>query len=117
VARFTVDPDRSTVTVVDRPRLDPAEGPRPASVTGEVEVTDDGSVLGTLRIALDTDPHAPAAIDLADTAAELTAGTDGLPVVQGRTSRPAGAFGLTGSPLLNPTVQLRWRLVLRPASA
>jgi len=115
VAWFTVDPDRSTVTVVDRPRLDPAEGPRPASVTGAVEITDDGAVHGTVHIALDADPGTRTAIDLAETAPEVTTGPDGVPVVVGRASRPAGSFGLTGSPLLNPTVQMRWRLALRPA--
>ena len=114
MARFTVDPDRSTVTVVDRPRLDPRTGPRPASVTGEVEVTEDGVVHGTLEIALDAEPGAVTTIDLAGTTPELAVGPDGHPIVQGRTTRPAGAFGLTGSPLLNPTVQLRWRLALRP---
>jgi hypothetical protein len=120
VARFRVDPDRSTVTVVDRPRLDPADGTRPATVTGEVEVTDAGEIRGSVAITLvdgdgrGGDAGATVTIDLAGTTPELTTGPDRRPVVHGRASRPAGAFGLTGSPLLNPTVQLRWRLSLIP---
>ena len=68
------------------------------------------------------DPGSPpvsADIDLDGTAAELAPDLepgvpDGTLVLRGRTTRPAGAFGLAGPPLLNPTIQISWRLVLAP---
>jgi hypothetical protein len=118
VTRFLVDPARSSVTAVMRPALGGA-GARRASATGEVYLTDQGISTGSITVTLDAeeppDSTRAAVIALDPANNELSEGPDGEPVVQGRTSRPAGAFGLVGPPLLNPTVQLRWHLVLLPA--
>ena len=118
VARYLVDPDRSTVTVVPRPRLTDASGPLPASVTGEVHICDAGTVSGSLRITLDataSPSEAEATIDLAGTTVELKPAPNGEHLLlHGRAIRSAGTFGLAGSPLLNPRLELRWRLVLMP---
>lgn len=114
VARYRVDLDRSTVTAVARPALDGRPGPTVGAVTGTVDVADDGSVSGAITIALEGDQPATAVIPLAGSGAELSTGPDGELVLHGRTSRPAGAFGLAGPPLLNPTLLLRWRLALLP---
>jgi len=121
VTAFTVDPEHSTVTVLARPRLVAGPGPLPASVTGEVEIADSGTVTGSLVVTLDDDDGSShdgadrqATIDLDGTTLELGSTPDGRRLLQGRADRAATAFGLTGSPLLNPTLQLRWRLVLQP---
>ena len=118
---FTVDPEHSTVTVLARPRLVAGPGPLPASVTGEVEIADSGTVTGSLVVTLDDADGSShdgadrqATIDLDGTTLELGSAPDGRRLLQGRADRAATAFGLTGSPLLNPTLQLRWRLVLQP---
>ena len=118
---FTVDPEHSTVTVLARPQLVAGPGPLPASVTGEVEIADSGTVTGSLVVTLDDDDGSShegadrqATIDLDGTTLELGSAPDGRRLLQGRADRAATAFGLTGSPLLNPTLQLRWRLVLQP---
>lgn len=112
VARYRVDPDRSTVTAVARPALEGRNGTTVAEVTGIVDVGDDGSTSGSITVTLAGDPPARAEIPLAGTGSELATGHDGDLVLHGRTSRPAGAFGRAGPPLLNPTLLLRWRLVL-----
>jgi len=118
VARYLVDPDRSTVTVVPRPRLTDTSGPLPASVTGEVDISDGGTVTGSLQITLDGDVGGSgqqATIDLAGTTLELKPAPDGEHLLlHGRAIRSAGTFGLAGSPLLNPSLELRWRLALTP---
>jgi hypothetical protein len=114
VARFTVDPERSTITVVARPQLVPSQSPIPAAVTGEVEVTHDGEVTGSLVVTLDADPARRATIDLEGTSIDVRPGPGGEAIVRGRTDRAAATFGLAGSPLLNPTIQMRWHLVLLP---
>jgi len=118
MARYVVDPDRSTVSAVTRPTLGDGPGPAVVAVAGTVEVVGDRPS-GSITVTLAGDPPAMAEIDLAGTRAELSAdldpsSPDDALVLQGRTSRAAGAFGLAGPPLLNPTVLLRWRLVLAP---
>ncbi len=119
MAHFTVDPDRSTITVLARPRLAPDERPIPATVTGAADVADDGSVTGSLMVTLDPDPVSgstpPVSIDLAGTSVVRQSGPADQTVVDGHIDRAAAQFGRAGSPLLNPTIQLRWRLVLLPA--
>jgi hypothetical protein len=114
VARYVVDPVRSTVSAITRPALGGGPGPAVASVTGRVDVVGNEPA-GSITVTLEGPPAATARIDLEDTTPEVTPGADGTLVLQGGTSRPAGAFGLIGPPLLNPTVLLRWRLVLAPA--
>lgn len=116
MARFTVDADRSTITVLARPRLAPDERPIPATVTGAVDVADDGTVTGSLVVSLEADPvrgpTPPVRIDLDGTSVARPSGPADETIVEGRIDRPAAQFGRAGSPLLNPTIQLRWRLVL-----
>lgn len=116
MTRLTVDADRSTITVIARPRLAPDEGPIPATVTGAVDVADDGTVTGSLMVTLDAEPvsqSTPAvSIDLAGTSVVRQSGPADETVIEGRIDRPAAQFGRAGSPLLNPTIQLHWRLVL-----
>ena len=100
MTRLTVDADRSTITVIARPRLAPDEGPIPATVTGAVDVADDGTVTGSLMVTL------------AGTSVVRQSGPADETVIEGRIDRPAAQFGRAGSPLLNPTIQLHWRLVL-----
>jgi hypothetical protein len=119
MTRYVVDPDRSTVSAVARPSLGDGPGATVVAVSGTVDVADDRAS-GSITVTLAGDPPPTADIDLAGTRAELSAdldpsSPDGSLVLQGRTSRAAGAFGFAGPPLLNPTVLLRWRLVLAPA--
>jgi hypothetical protein len=110
---YRVDPDRSEISAVVRPRLDPSPA-LAASLSGSVELpsTAPGPVAatGTLRVTIaDT---RPVELDVVGTAPELDTGPDGELLLRGSATRPAGAFGLGGPPLLNPTVVLRWRAVL-----
>ena len=114
VAYYTIDPERSSLTVVARPRLTDGPGATVRSVAGTARIEGDTIVAGSLDITLDGEPAPTARIDLAATATTVGTGPDGEPVLVGRADRPAGAFGLSGPPLLNPTLQLHWRLVLRP---
>ena len=114
MARYTIDPARSHVTVVTRPRLGAGAGAAVRSLEGTVEL-DAGVVrVGGLTVTLEGNPAPSAEIDLAAVPGELGPGPDGETVLVGRADRPAGVFGLTGPPLLNPTLQFRWRLVLVP---
>jgi hypothetical protein len=119
MARYVVDPERSTVDAVTRPMLDRRSVPVVTAVAGTVEV--DGDLpSGTITVTFDGTPPSVAEIDLDGTRPELAPDlepgvVEGALVLRGRASRPAGAFGLTGPPLLNPTIQLSWRLVLAPA--
>jgi hypothetical protein len=119
MARFTVDSDRSTITVLARPRLAPDERPIPATVSGVVDVADDGTVTGSLVVTLEADPAGgttpPVSIDLDRTSLARRSGPADETVIEGRIDRAAAQFGRTGSPLVNPTIQLRWRLTLLPA--
>jgi hypothetical protein len=110
VAAYRVDPDRSSVTAVLRPT---ADRPLAATIRGTVEVDDraPSTLDGTVHLAL-TDPPGEVALDVSSTRPELDRGPDGELLLRGSATRPAGAFGLTGPPLLNPTVVLRWRAVL-----
>jgi hypothetical protein len=126
VTRYRIDPARSSITATVRPPM--GRPTVPASVTGEVALDADGGahpsprplaagdLHGHLEVSLDGQP--PVSIDLAraaaDAAAELSHGPDGEVVLRGQRSAPAGAFGILGPPLLNPTVVLSWRLVLAP---
>ena len=123
MATYFVDPARSEVTAVTRPMLGDRSGPWTLDVTGTVEVVDDqpsGKIALSFTGDEVRDQRAATEIDLAGTGPELGPDLEpGVPegalVLRGRTSRPAGLFGLAGPPLINPTVQLRWRLVLVPA--
>jgi len=105
--RYRVDPERSEVSAVLRPRLD-GTGPLAAVVSGTVDVP---SLTGSLQLAVG---GRTVDLDVAGTVPELDTGRDGEVLLRGSAERPAGAFGLTGPPLLNPTVLLRWRAVLVP---
>jgi hypothetical protein len=132
--RYVIEPDGSVVTAVVRPRLDDV-GPIEVTVTGEVELAGGdiggdpvhpGEITGRVRIT----PARPGAttveIDLSTTRPELAphredpAGVDGdgedTVVLLGSATRPATEFGILGSPLLNPTIVLSWRLRLVPLS-
>ena len=115
VTHYTVDPERSSISVVARPRLTTGPGASVRSVSGTVELDRGAIRQGSLTVTLDGDPAPSAVIDLAGAYGEVTPGPEGKTVLVGRADRPAGAFGLTGPPLLNPTLQFRWRLVLLPA--
>ena len=115
MASFTIDSDRSSVTAVTRPRLTDGPGASVHSVAGRVELDGQAVARGSLTVTLDGDGGPTAEIDLSGTPAEVSIDPEGETVLVGRADRPAGAFGLAGPPLLNPTVQLRWRLVLLPA--
>ncbi len=128
VTRYGVDEARSSITAAVRPPMGPPT--IPATVTGQasLELAGDpdadgrphrlsaGEVAGSIEISLDGQP--PVAVDLAlaaaDAAAELSHGPDDEVVLWGQRSAPAGAFGIVGPPLLNPTIVLSWRLVLNP---
>lgn len=115
--RFRIDPVRSTVTAVVRPMLD-GRGPLEATIAGVVEVSEpDGDhpspVVGEIHIRL-VDGSTELALRAADTSPEVEVDHDGLTILRGSADRPAGVVGLTGPPLLNPTVVLRWRAVLEP---
>lgn len=116
MAGYAIDPERSTATAVRRPQLDDA-GAMTGTVRGEVELDGDDPTVaptGQIEITL-ADPGArPVIIDVADTAWDLLHDERGEPVLYGRATRPTGAVGLAGPPLLNPVVQLSWRLVLVP---
>jgi len=137
MAGYAVDPDRSTITAVVRPRMGPPT--LPARVTGTVDLDEaalraaegtgdragepagrraiEASELsGSIEVSLDGQP--PVAVDLAaaaaDGPADLCRDEQGQLVLRGRRSAPAGAFGILGPPLINPTVVLTWSLVLDP---
>lgn len=116
VTRYLVDPARSTVSAVVRPVLGDDTGPPVTAVSGTIDVDGDRPS-GTITVTFDGRGSNRTALDLdlEDTQAELTTDTDGMLVLHGRTSRPAGVLGLTGPPMLNLTVLMRWRLVLVPA--
>ncbi len=119
MARYVVDPVRSSMTATTRPMLDRRSVPVVTAVTGTIDVVDDVPS-GTITVTLGSEPPTVAEIDLAGTGPELAPDlepgmVDGGLVLRGRASRSAGAFGMTGPPLLNPTIQLSWRLVLAPA--
>jgi hypothetical protein len=119
MTRYLVDPVRSSMTATTRPMLDRTAIPVVTTVAGTVDVVDDVPS-GTITVTVAGEPPTVTEIDLAGTRPELAADlepgvVDGALVLRGRTTRPAGAFGLTGPPLLNPTIQLSWRLVLAPA--
>ena len=113
MAAYRVDAERSTVTAVLRPE---AHGSLEATIHGTVdlEAPPSSRVWGTVRVAL-ADPPGEVAVEVSSTHPELDRGPDGELLLRGSTTRPAGVFGLTGPPLLNPTVVLRWRAVLVPA--
>jgi hypothetical protein len=138
VTRYGVDPARSSIVAVVRPRMGPPT--LPATVTGGVELSDElvrgladggapgadtragahrieaGELVGTVEVSLDGQP--PVAIDLAlaaaDTVAELSWNHDHDLTLVGQRTAPAGAFGIVGPPLINPSIVLSWRLVLEP---
>jgi hypothetical protein len=114
VAHYLIDADASRVSVVARPRLSDGPGAVVRAIDGAVELADGSVAHGALTITLEGDPPPSATLDLGALPAMVTSGPGGETVLEGRTDRPAGAFGLAGPPLLNPTLQLRWRLVLVP---
>jgi hypothetical protein len=119
VTSYVVDPERSTVSVVPRPRLDGAD-PLSATISGRVELatSEPGPATGAVgSVVIDVAgvPRPQLQIDLAASAPELTRDHDDQLVLDGSAIVPAGDLGLRGSPLLNPTILLRWRLVLLPA--
>lgn len=119
MTRYVVDPDRSTVSAVARPSLGDGPGATVVAVSGTVEVVA-GLPSGSITVTLAGNPPVTAEIDLSDTRADVSAdldpsSPDDALVLRGRTSRAAGAFGLAGPPLLNPTILISWRLVLAPA--
>ena len=123
VTRYLVDPRRSSIVARVRPPMGPPTVP--ATVTGELDLAAGAApgpigsdqLDGHIQVSLDGQPSVP--IDLAqaaaDTGAELSQGPDGEVVLRGQRSSPAGAFGIVGPPLLNPTILLSWRLVLDPS--
>ena len=118
MATYVVDPERSSLTATTRPMLDRRSVPVATGVTGVVDVVD-GVPTGTITVTLEGKSPTVAEIDLVGTSPELTTDLEpgvieGALVLRGRASRPAGAFGVTGPPLINPTIQLSWRLVLAP---
>ncbi|MGZ4684096.1 MAG: hypothetical protein ACXWBN_17380 [Acidimicrobiales bacterium] len=119
MTRYVVDPELSSVTTTARPAVGGPGTPVALSVTGTVDILDDVPS-GTITVTFDGETPSVAEFDLAGTRTESAPGheqgpSDGAFVLRGRTSRPAGAFGLTGPPLLNPTILISWRLVLAPA--
>ena len=128
---YLVDPDRSVVTAVVRPRLDDV-GPIEVSVAGEVELAGGGEgdeahpaeITGRVRITPARPGAAVVEIDLSTTRPEIAPrrddhvdpDRDGDEVLLGAATRPASQFGILGSPLLNPTIVLSWRLHLTPAA-
>ncbi len=119
MASYVVDPERSTVSVVPRPHIDGA-GPLSATISGRVELTSSepgpaSNAVGSVVIDVARVPRPQLRIDLAASGPELTRDHDDQLVLDGSAVLPAGDLGLRGSPLLNPTILLRWRLVLLPA--
>ncbi len=119
VASYVVDPERSTVSAVPRPRID-GTGALAATISGRVELasSEPGPATGAIgAVVIDVAgvPRPQLRIDVGATGPELTRDHDDELVLDGSAIVPAGDFGLRGSPLLNPTVLLRWRLVLVPA--
>jgi hypothetical protein len=117
VTAYRIDPDRSTVTAVARPMLD-GRGALAATMTGRVEVgathaDDQPTVVGEIHIRLDEGPS-ELDLDVTGTRPEIDVDRDGLTILRGSATRPVGALGLTGPPLLNPTIVLRWHAVLVP---
>ncbi len=116
MAGYVIDPERSTVTGVRRPQLDDS-GAITGTARGDVDldVEDRGTApFGQIEITL-ADPAArPITVDVAQEPWDIVADPDGQPVLYGRTTRAVGELGLTGPALLNPVIQLSWRLVLTP---
>jgi hypothetical protein len=112
VTRYRIDPERSSVSAVARPALD-GHGPLEATITGRVDIDDERRIDGEVDIRL-VDGRSELVLDVVNTSPEVDVDRDGTTLLRGSASRPVGAFGLTGSPLLNPTVVLRWRAVLIP---
>jgi hypothetical protein len=110
--RYRLDPVGSEISAVVRP----AVGRRvqlSASISGAVEVPSSApgpvAATGILHVAVD---DTMVDLDVATTRPELDVGRDGELLLRGSAQRPAGAFGLAGPPMLNPTVVLRWRAAL-----
>jgi hypothetical protein len=99
------------VSAVLRPDVD-GHGPLTATIDGQVEVGDVPH--GALQVSV-AETGREVVLDVSDTNAEVEGEGDGERVLRGSATRPAGAFGLIGPPLLNPTVVLRWRATLVPA--
>jgi hypothetical protein len=115
VTSYRIDPERSTVTAVTRPMLD-GHGPLEARIAGRIAIGHGGALInGDIRVRL-VDGPSEVAIDVAHTSPEVDVDQDGVLILRGSATSPAGAFGLTGPPLLNPTVVLRWRAALVPDS-
>jgi hypothetical protein len=119
VASYVVDPERSTVSAMPRPRLD-GTGSLSARISGQVELpsTEPGpasDAAGSVVIEVAGAPRPQVRIDLAASGPEVGRDHEDRLVLDGSAIVPAGDFGLRGSPLLNPTILLRWRLVLEPA--
>jgi hypothetical protein len=114
VAHYLVDPEPSSVSAVARPVLGEGMVPDIIAVDGEVEITGDRAS-GSITITFDGHPSIRTELDLDHTRAEVSTDADGAMVLHGRASLPAGVLGLTGPPMLNLTVLLRWRLLLIPS--
>jgi hypothetical protein len=116
VAGYAIDTERSTVTGVRRPQLDNA-GAIAGRARGDVEFDAEDAAtapVGQIEITL-SDPSArPITIDLAESPWDVLTDERGDPVLYGRATRAVGELGLTGPALLNPVIQLSWRLVLIP---
>lgn len=112
---YRIVPEASTVTAVLRPALD-GRGRLHATISGDLAIVDAGDrpvIHGTVRLEL-AEPVARLELDVTATGPELDRGRDGELLLRGSATRPAATVGLTGPPLLNPTVVLRWRAVLEP---
>lgn len=112
MAPYAVDPDRSTVTAVLRAGTD---RPLSATIRGRLELEGGrGPVTGRVQVVVWDAPSNGRELDLdvAATAPEVDRDSEGRLLLRGSASRPAGTFGIAGTPLLNPTVVLRWRAVL-----
>jgi len=83
------------------------------AVSGEVEInTDTDAVTGSILVTLAGEPDVTTVVPVVAARADLVDGPDGRQVLRGGCSMPAGAFARHGPPLINPTLLLRWRLVL-----
>jgi hypothetical protein len=111
--RYRIDPDRSEISAVLRPQVDSSPNPRPATIAGVLDVSATGDLSGHVIVTVGESDAVE--LDVAATRPELEVEHDGQHrLLRGSATRPAGAFGVTGPPLLNPTVVLRWRAVLIP---
>ena len=129
MTRYVVDPAGSHVSAVLRPAG--ATRPRATVVDGEVSLglgaeIDPEIDLGggheprgtlTVQVELDPDgagtPPVTVTVEVGGARAAVDTGIDGTPVLHGSATLPAGAVGLNGPPLINPSLVLRWRLALR----